>query len=193
MQTERSADEQKKWKTKSKIVEIAISCIKPDRLTQHAPYGRLTERWTFVYQLGSKLGSSISIDRAAPLASFPLPSSWKPISGQSVVTYLRKARVMDCVPSSVGCEPPPAIAGSAGDGRGFPVFARTKLLPRTTRPSGPPPVKRSQIERKQKNNKTNNVVPEMVVRTKPPNHWNVWPFQSSALDQRHGHGIKGCL
>lgn len=107
MQTERSADEQKKWKTKSKIVEIAISCIKPDRLTQHAPYGRLTERWTFVYQLGSKLGSSISIDRAAPLASFPLPSSWKPISGQSVVTYLRKARVMDCVPSSVGCEPTP--------------------------------------------------------------------------------------
>jgi hypothetical protein len=45
----------------------------------------------------------------------PSRTSWKPISGQSVVTYLRKTRVMDqCLPVS-GLGPPPACRTALSD------------------------------------------------------------------------------
>ncbi len=58
----------------------------------------------------------------------PLPSSWKPISGQSGVTYFESRGEM-CMSFQRGrsCPPPACRTALPDDGKGLVAFARTRL------------------------------------------------------------------
>jgi hypothetical protein len=89
---------------------------------------------------------------------------------------------MDYGPSSVGFVPTPCLsAGSAGRQAGGSLGSQKQALTKDTKSTVETTALRSEIEEKRKtNNKTNNVVVEMVVRAKRGSLWPRLQFCSSS-------------